>query len=258
MSNIVVSPHSLSTLAGINILRNGGNAIDAAIATNIVQGVVAPETCGIGGDLFALIWINGETKPFCLDSSGYAGSNVDISSLSSYSDIPLDHPMSVTVPGAVRGWYAMHERFGSLEINHLFHQAIEICTKGFKVSTELHQSLKNHEETLKIQNSGKELYPSGQAPDVGDTIQRTLLANTLENISLEGPDYFYTGEVNEAISEALLNTITKDDISSFNSQWIEPLSIEMYGKIGWVTPPHTQSYLTLATLKIYEMFYFRT
>ncbi len=253
MSNIVVSPHNLSTMAGIQILRQGGNAIDAAIATNIVQGVVAPETCGIGGDLFALIWINGETKPFCLDSSGYAGSNVDISNLNSYSDIPLDHPMSVTVPGAVRGWYAMHERFGSLEINHLFNQAIEICTKGFKVSTELHQSLKNHEKTLKIQDSGKELYPYGQVPDVGDTIQRTLLANTLESISLEGPDYFYTGEVNEAISEALLNTITKDDISSFNSQWIEPLSVEMYGKIGWVTPPHTQSYLTLATLKIYEI-----
>ena len=76
MSNIVVSPHNLSTMTGIEILRQGGNAIDAAVATNIVQGVVAPETCGIGGDLFALIWINGETKPYCLDSSGYAGSNV--------------------------------------------------------------------------------------------------------------------------------------------------------------------------------------
>ena len=79
MSNIVVSPHYLSTNAGIEILQNGGNAIDAAIGTNIVQGVVAPETCGIGGDLFSLIWINGENTPYCLDSSGYAGSNVDIS-----------------------------------------------------------------------------------------------------------------------------------------------------------------------------------
>ncbi len=253
MSNIAVSPHSLSTLAGINILRNGGNAIDAAIATNIVQGVVAPETCGIGGDLFALIWINGETQPYCLDSSGYAGSNVDLSSLSSYTNIPLDHPMSVTVPGAVRGWYAMHERFGNLEMKDLFTQAIEICSKGFNVSSELHQSLKSHEETLKIQESGKELYPSGKVPKVGDTIKRTMLAKTLESISFKGPDYFYKGKVNEAISKALLNTITKDDISSFQAQWIEPLSIEIYGKIGWVTPPHTQSYLTLATLKIYEM-----
>ena len=253
MSNIVVSPHNLSTIAGMEILRHGGNAIDAAIATNIVQGVVAPETCGIGGDLFALIWIDGETKPFCLDSSGYAGSNVDISSLSSYSDIPLNHPMSVTVPGAVRGWYAMHERFGNLDMKHLFNQAIEICSKGFAVSSELHQSLKAHEETLKIQDSGKELYPSGNVPDVGDMVHRNLLAKTLESISDQGPDYFYKGKVNKEISKALTNTITPHDISSFHPQWIEPLSIEIYGKIGWVTPPHTQSYLTMATLKIYEM-----
>ena len=253
MSNIVVSPHSLSTLAGIEILRNGGNAIDSAIATNIVQGVVAPETCGIGGDLFALIWINGENKPYCLDSSGYAGSNVDLSSLSSYTNIPLDHPMSVTVPGAVRGWYAMHERFGRLEMKDLFSQAIEICSKGFKVSSELHQSLKSHEETLKIQDSGKELYPFGKVPNIGDTVQRTMLGRTLKSISDQGSDYFYSGKASEAISDSLSNIVTTEDISSFHPQWIEPLSIEIYGKIGWVTPPHTQSYLTLATLKIYEM-----
>ena len=253
MSNIVVSPHSLSTLAGINILRNGCNAIDAAIATNIVQGVVAPETCGIGGDLFALIWINGETQPYCLDSSGYAGSNVDLLSLSSYASIPLDHPMSVTVPGAVRGWFAMHERFGSLKMKDLFNQAIEICSKGFDVSSELHQSLKSHEETLKIQDSGKELYPSGKVPNIGDTVQRFMLGKTLKSISDQGSDYFYSGNVSEAISDSLSNIVTSEDISSFHPQWIEPLSIEIYGKIGWVTPPHTQSYLTLATLKIYEM-----
>ena len=253
MSNIVVSPHSLSTLAGIEILRNGGNAIDSAIATNIVQGVVAPETCGIGGDLFALIWINGENKPYCLDSSGYAGSNVDLSSLSSYTNIPLDHPMSVTVPGAVRGWYAMHERFGRLEMKDLFSQAIEICSKGFKVSSELHQSLKSHEETLKIQDSGKELYPFGKVPNIGDTVQRNMLGRTLKSISDQGSDYFYSGKASEAISDSLSNIVTTEDISSFHPQWIDPLSIEIYGKIGWVTPPHTQSYLTLATLKIYEM-----
>ena len=253
MSNIVVSPHSLSTAAGIEILRNGGNAIDSAIATNIVQGVVAPETCGIGGDLFALIWINGENKPYCLDSSGYAGSNVDLSSLSSYTNIPLDHQMSVTVPGAVRGWYAMHERFGRLEMKDLFSQAIEICSKGFKVSSELHQSLKSHEETLKIQDSGKELYPFGKVPNIGDTVQRTMLGRTLKSISAQGSDYFYSGKTSEAISDSLSNIVTTEDISSFHPQWIDPLSIEIYGKIGWVTPPHTQSYLTLATLKIYEM-----
>ena len=125
MSNIVVSPHYLSTNAGMDILNNGGNAVDAAIGTNIVQGVVAPETCGIGGDLFSLIWINGENTPYCLDSSGYAGSNVDISQLTSQESIPLDHPMSVTVPGVVKGWFEMHQQFGKLSIDEIFRPAID-------------------------------------------------------------------------------------------------------------------------------------
>ena len=102
MNSIVVSPHYLSSKAGKQILEIGGNAIDAAIAVNVVQGVVAPETCGIGGDLFALIWKDGFNKPDCLDASGYAGSNVDGSKISG-DTIPLNHPMSVTVPGAVDG-----------------------------------------------------------------------------------------------------------------------------------------------------------
>ena len=158
MSNIVVSPHYLSTNAGIEILQNGGNAIDAAIGTNIVQGVVAPETCGIGGDLFSLIWINGENTPYCLDSSGYAGSNVDISKLSTQESIPLDHPMSVTVPGAVKGWFSMHDRFGKLSIDDIFSHAIKICDEGFKVSTELYHSLSFHKDTLIKQESGNELF----------------------------------------------------------------------------------------------------
>ena len=112
--------------------------------------------------------------------------------------------MSVTVPGAVRGWYAMHERFGSLEIKDLFSQAIEICSKGFDVSSELHQSLKSHEETLKIQDSGKELYPSGKVPNIGDTVQRFMLGKTLKSISDQGSDYFYSGNVSNAISDLSL------------------------------------------------------
>ena len=252
MSNIVVSPHYLSTNAGINILNKGGNAVDAAIATNIVQGVVAPETCGIGGDLFSLIWINGENTPYCLDSSGYAGSNVDISKLSTQESIPLDHPMSVTVPGAVKGWFSMHDRFGKLSIDEIFRHAIEICDQGFEVSTELHHSLSLHKDTLIKQESGTELFPNGETPKIGAMVKRSLLGKTLKRISTDGPQYFYTGSVAEKISETLNHVITEDDLRSFESRWIKPLSIDVYGKTGWVTPPHTQSYLTLGTLKIYE------
>ena len=119
MSAIIVSPHFLATKAGDEILKTGGNAIDAAIAVNAVQGVVAPETCGIGGDLFALVWIDGEEKPYCLDSSGYAGSNVLNADLSNLASIPLNHAATITVPGAVKGWETMHEKFGSLQFDSL-------------------------------------------------------------------------------------------------------------------------------------------
>ena len=253
MSNIVVSPHYLATNAGIEILKNGGNAVDAAIGTNIVQGVVSPETCGIGGDLFALIWINGENTPYCLDSSGYAGSNVDISQLSSQESIPLNHPMSVTVPGAIKGWFDMHEKFGKLTIDEIFRYAIEICDDGFEVSTELHHSLSFHKDTLIKQESGTELFPNGETPEIGAIIKRPLLGKTLKRLSADGPEYFYTESVAKKISESLDHIITEDDLRSFKSKWIKPLSIDVYGKTGWVTPPHTQSYLTLGTIKIYEL-----
>ena len=253
MSNIVVSPHYLATNAGIEILKNGGNAVDAAIGTNIVQGVVSPETCGVGGDLFSLIWINGENTPYCLDSSGYAGSNVDISQLSSQESIPLNHPMSVTVPGAVKGWFDMHEKFGKLSIDEIFRHAIEICDEGFEVSTELHHSLSFHKDTLIKQESGTELFPDGETPEIGEIVKRPLLGKTLKRLSVDGPEYFYTESVAKKISESLDHIITEDDLRSFKSKWIKPLSIDVYGKTGWVTPPHTQSYLTLGTIKIYEL-----
>jgi len=116
MNNVIVSPHYLSTDIASKIYDKGGNAVDAAIATNLIQGIVAPETCGIGGDLFALVWVPGENKPHFLDSSGYAGSNVNPEELSNHDSIPLNHPFSVTVPGAIAGWNNLHEKFGSLPI----------------------------------------------------------------------------------------------------------------------------------------------
>jgi gamma-glutamyltranspeptidase/glutathione hydrolase len=116
MNNVIVSPHYLSTELGSTVFKKGGNAVDAAITTNLVQGIVAPETCGIGGDLFALIWIPGKNKPEFLDASGYAGSLVNLESLADYKNIPLNHPMSVTVPGAVAGWVELSNKYGNLPI----------------------------------------------------------------------------------------------------------------------------------------------
>ena len=101
------------------MFKKGGNAVDAAITTNLVQGIVAPETCGIGGDLFALIWVPGKNKPEFLDASGYAGSLVNIESLANYKNIPLNHPLSVTIPGAVAGWIELSNKYGNLPIKEI-------------------------------------------------------------------------------------------------------------------------------------------
>ena len=101
MNNVIVSPHHLSTELGSTIFSKGGNAVDAAILTNLIQGIVAPETCGIGGDLFALIWVPGKNKPEFLDASGYSGNNVDQGLLSNYESIPLNHPLSITIANLI-------------------------------------------------------------------------------------------------------------------------------------------------------------
>ncbi len=252
-NNVIVSPHSLSSEAGETIFKLGGNAIDAAIAVNIVQGVVAPETCGIGGDLFALVWIDGEDKPYCIDSSGYAGTNIENIDFSSMKSIPLNHEASVTVPGAVRGWSELHKKFGKIDFNILFEEAIKICNNGFEVSFELNKSLIHHREALINQVSSDNFYVEGKAVGIGNIVKREKLGETLSLIAEQGPNVFYEGDIAEAISRSTNNTLTTEDINNFKPSWVSPLSIDIYGKTGWVTPPHTQSYLTLATLKAYEI-----
>jgi len=254
MSNsVIVSPHYLSSEAGKKIFELGGNAIDAAIAVNIVQGVVAPETCGIGGDLFALIWKDGEDKPHCLDSSGYAGTNVGSIDFSNLESLPLNHEATVTVPGAVKGWSEMHKKFGKLDFEILFEEAIKICNEGFEVSHELNQTLNHHQEVLLNQESSENFYQDGKPIEAGKIVKREKLGATLLRIAENGPNIFYQGDIAEAISKATKNTLTTEDINNFKSNWVSPLAIDIYGKTGWVTPPHTQSYLTLATLKAYEI-----
>ena len=186
MNNVIVSPHYLSTSIGSKVFEMGGNAIDAAIATNLIQGIVAPETCGIGGDLFALIWIPGEKKPHYLDSAGFAGSGVNPDDLKNFNTIPLNHPMSVTVPGAIAGWHELSQKFGKIDINDILNLGIELCHNGFEISEELHQSLTHHLDELSGQPSGYPFYRNDQALDVGYKIRRVQLGRTLELLANNG------------------------------------------------------------------------
>ena len=253
MNNVIVSPHYLSTELGSLVFKKGGNAVDAAIATNLVQGIVAPETCGIGGDLFALIWIPGKSKPEFLDASGYAGSLVNPESLADYKNIPLNHPFSVTVPGAVAGWSELSDKYGNIPIKEILDIGINLCHEGFKLSEELYGSLMKYTEELSGQKSGYAFYRNGK-PFMPETlIRRPQLGKTLELLKDNGLDYFYNGEIADEISMSVNGSITKGDLSNYKPSWRDPLHVNIYGYDGWTTPPSTQGYLTLSTLKGFEL-----
>jgi len=253
MNNVIVSPHYLSTEIGSTIFKKGGNAVDAAILTNLVQGIVAPETCGIGGDLFALIWIPGKNKPEFLDASGYSGSNVDKDLLSNYENIPLNHPTSVTVPGAVAGWRELSNKHGNIAIEDILEIGINLCHEGFRISKELFNSLNIHSEELSGQSSGYSFYRNNQPYSIDTLIRRPQLGKTLELLKEQGLEYFYNGEIAKEISNSVKGLLTKEDLSNYKAIWREPLHQKIFGYDGWTSPPSTQGYLTLSTLKGFEM-----
>jgi gamma-glutamyltranspeptidase/glutathione hydrolase len=245
----VSTPHVLATQAGMEILAVGGNSADAMVAADAVLGVVAPETCGIGGDLFALIHRPEMREPAALNASGRAGSNADPDALlaQGHQRMPPFHPQSVTVPGCVDGWERLLERFGSLPLERLLAPAIRLATLGFPASFELASALRSAEKVLLSQPAAAGMYPGGMMPEVGDRLFRPGLSATLTAIGREGSRAFYHGPVAEAITEATDGIITADDLAKVGADWVEPISVDVFGSTGWTMPLNTQGYLTLAS-----------
>ncbi|WP_420613884.1 gamma-glutamyltransferase family protein [Candidatus Spongiisocius sp.] len=248
-----VAPHELSTLAAIEVMEGGGNAVDGAIAANAVQGTVAPETCGIGGDLFALVHRPGLDSPACLNSSGRAGSGADASALreAGHTTMPLYGAPTVTVPGCVDGWHALTERYGALPLSEVLRPAIRLAEGGFPASRELSGAWTANAAQLLTQASAPPMFPDGRPPAVGQRISRPFLAGSLR-AAAAGRDAFYLDRVGTAIPEATGNLITREDLARCQARWVAPLSAELFGRTAWTTPPNSQGYLTLATLSIFE------
>lgn len=249
----VVTPHHAATSIGAQILGRGGNAVDAAVAANAVLGTVAPETCGIGGDLFALVWTGGTVE--CLDSAGPAGSGVDAGALrrQGYSEVPIHHPYTATVPGCVGGWEALLNRHGTLPLSQLLEPAQELATEGFPVSSELSAAVHTRAAKLRRQPQGFELFHDGRAPLPGETLTRPALASSLGLIRENGAEGFYRGPVARAIATAVGEALTLEDLSGFTPEWVEPLRMDVFGREGWTVPPPSQGYLTLAALRVFEL-----
>jgi len=252
---IVVSPHYLASAAGIGILEQGGNAVDAAIAVNAVLGVVLPDTCGPGGDLFALVHTPGDATPSVLNASGRAGSGVTSDDMrdAGFGAIPMRSKWSITVPGCVDGWEALVARYGTLALSRLLAPGIEIARDGFPVSSELASSLTRIRDLIADQPSSQPFYRDGQAAAAGATMRRPRFGDTLEAIADGDRSAFYSGPVGSGIIEATGGAITKEDLERPQADWVAPLKSTIFDRSAWTVPPNSQGYLTLATLKIFEM-----
>ncbi len=249
----VVTPHVLATQAGMEILGSGGTAADAMVAADAVLGVVAPETCGIGGDLFALIHDPGMAEPAVLNASGRAGSGADPHLLRSegHQTMPPFHPQSVTTPGCVNGWGLLLERFGRLGLDRVLEPAIRLANTGFPASFELSRALAARSDVLRPQQAAIGLFPGDRPPRQGDRLFRPGLASTLESIARDGPEAFYAGRAGHAITEATGGIIENGDLVAVQGNWVDPIGLELFGLTGWTVPPNSQGYLTLASLGVF-------
>jgi gamma-glutamyltranspeptidase/glutathione hydrolase len=259
VSAAAVTPHFLATSAAIDLMSMGGSAIDAAIAADAVLGVVAPETCGLGGDLFALVHQPGQHVPTALNASGRAGSNVSGAALreQGHSTMPLMDPASVTIPGCVDGWHALAQRYGRVGWSERLAPALRYATSGFPVSAELARALRARLELLSAQPIGRHLYPDGRPPNLGENLVRPDLAESLRLIAGGNRDAFYLGAPGAAISNAVGGLISATDLEAQQAEWVEPLGLALFGLEGWTIPPNSQGYLTLASLAVYERWFLR-
>jgi gamma-glutamyltranspeptidase/glutathione hydrolase len=250
----VASPHRLSAEAGRHILTQGGNAADAAVAVVAAQGVVAPETCGLGGDLFALVHQPGWDQPRALNASGRAGSRVDAGRLREAGAIEIgrDDPESVTIPGCVDGLVALIEKHGSKSLGDVLEPAITLAEEGFEVSSEQNRAFRMQADHYRDNPAVADFYPGGLAVEAGDAVSRPSLARTLRDLATGGRASFYGGTAGEDIVAAI-HDIQPADLETNQAEWVEPIGVEVAGLTAWTPPPNSQGYLGPATLAVMSL-----
>ncbi len=257
---MVTSPHYLASQAGVDILKKGGSAVDAAIATNAALNVVYPHMCGIGGDGFWLIYDAAKKDLAFLNASGRSPytASIEFFQQGGMTSIPLRGVLPVTVPGAVDGWFEAHGRYGKLPISSILEPAIGYARQGFPVSHIL--SFKIHEaaaELAKFPDSAALFLPGGKPPRPGAVLTNPNLARTLETIAREGKDVFYRGEIARSIAKFFQENgglLNEKDFADMESNWGKPASTTYRGYTVFETPPNSQGITALLILNILEGF----
>ena len=259
-NGMVASSQPLATLAGVEILRNGGNAIDAAIATAAVLGIVEASSLGIGGDAFCLFYSANEKKIKALDASGrspYAAS-LEFCRRSGFKEMPQRGIHSVTVPGAVHGWATLLNSHGTKKLGEVLQAAIRYAEEGFPVAELTAEQWKESEARLKADEGAALNYlVNGRTPKAGEIFSNPRMAVTLKRIATEGADYFYHGEIARKLvrcSGKLGGLFTLQDFAEHRSDWVEPITTNYRGYDVYEMPPATQGFVALEMLKILEGF----
>jgi gamma-glutamyltranspeptidase/glutathione hydrolase len=255
---IVATSHVQASVAGAQILAKGGSAIDAAIAANAVLGVTEPMMNGIGGDLFAIYWEAKTGKLYGLNSSGWAPQALTVPHIKARdaTRMPSRGIDTVTVPGAVAGWNALHSRFGKLQWNELFQPAIHYASNGYPVPELIHGFWEGSVDSISSDPESRRVYlPNGKPPDIGQIFTNPDLAKTLQLLADEGSTAFYKGKIAQAIlstSHELGGTMAADDLAAFNPEWVDPISTTYRGWTVYELPPNGQGMAALEMLNIME------
>jgi gamma-glutamyltranspeptidase/glutathione hydrolase len=259
-NGMAATSHPLATQVALDILKKGGNAIDAAIAANAVLGVVEPTGAGIGGDIFALIWSADKEKLYGLNGSGRSPRSLKLEYFkdNGYEFVPSYGPLPVSVPGCVDGWFEMNEMFGRLSMKEILQPAINYARDGFPVTEVIAYYLSKNTELLKDYPNIKEVYmPGGKSPAKGEIFRNPLLANTLEKIARGGKNEFYRGSIARDIDLFMKKQggfLSYEDLARHHSEWVEPVSTTYRGYGVWELPPNGQGIAALQMLNILEGF----
>ncbi len=260
----VVAPHHLATAAGLAILRAGGHAVDAAIATNAVLGVVLPSGCGLGGDAFWLIWDELSGRQTALNGSGRAPAAADPAATRArgVATLPYRGPLAITVPGAVRSWGDAHGRHGRLSRAEILAPAIELAWDGFPAwdgfISAVEGTLPAVVEAIGAGSGFEQVYrPHGRPWQPGERVRLPALASTLERLAEAGFDDFYDGDLGERQAIGLAaagSAIAVDDLRGHTSTWTDPIATEYRGVRVTTHPPNSSGIVALELLNLLETF----
>ena len=256
-NGMAATSQPLATQVALDVLKQGGSAVDAAIAANAMLALTEPTGCGLGGDLFALVWEAETTTLHGLNASGRSPRGLELAHFEEreLDKIPSHGPLPITVPGCVDGWIELHGRFGRLPLAEVLAPAIRYAREGFPLTELIAHYWQRSEWLAKYPGFAEQFLPDGRAPRKGELFRNPNLADTLARIAEKGRAGFYEGDTARAIADfvqAAGGFLSYEDLASHRSEWVEPVSTNYRGYDVWELPPNGQGIAALQILNVLE------